>query len=539
VALIYRSILQSRHPHLLDDAHALTTRWLCWKLRVDEIELPVAGVSGVPAPGCEFSWRLVQEEDRAAYQATLFEERQGDQLRTTFVALQGGDVQWAWVDLERWTDTPFNPSFVPIAPGIVGTLLRRANLERAGIPFLARYTALNADGVAAMVGGLLEGGRETPVVVVSPTHEERDGDMAAAEARAREIQRRVAGIAQVNLLMPGAVAELSRALTEELGEGYDVHSGAIRIYLPGLGGETDRPDRHRYIGFRTLRGRPATTAGQIVGRRLVAASTQQAPPSLWRASLRGLVERAAAESDEDILKLLEGDVKEAEAARDAALSRVNGLEEATDAQRTTIDSLQDQVDSLASRVAYLTQVAEQAQPGSSYKQPADVEEIPEWCSDVVAKAAEDLSLVRIHTSCTAGAAELDEHCVPSWAKRAWRSLRALQAYAEAKREGTAPGDFKVFCETSGSPWAIPASWVARHEGQVTKTNARFRRLRTLPVDPTATSDGAASVFMEAHIRIEDGGSPCPRIHYHDDTSGRTGCVHVGWFGDHLDSSAKS
>jgi hypothetical protein len=45
--------------------------------------------------------------------------------------------------------------------------------------------------------------------------------------------------------------------------------------------------------------------------------------------------------------------------------------------------------------------------------------------------------------------------------------------------------------------------------------------------------------METHIKIEPGGSPAPRIHFYDDTRGPTGKVHIGWFGDHLDSHAKS
>jgi hypothetical protein len=45
--------------------------------------------------------------------------------------------------------------------------------------------------------------------------------------------------------------------------------------------------------------------------------------------------------------------------------------------------------------------------------------------------------------------------------------------------------------------------------------------------------------MEEHIKIEPGGTPCPRIYYYDDTRGVTKKIHVGWFGDHLDSRAKS
>jgi hypothetical protein len=46
-------------------------------------------------------------------------------------------------------------------------------------------------------------------------------------------------------------------------------------------------------------------------------------------------------------------------------------------------------------------------------------------------------------------------------------------------------------------------------------------------------------LMEEHIKIEQGGALAPRIHFFDDTSGATGRIHIGWFGHHLDSAAKS
>lgn len=45
--------------------------------------------------------------------------------------------------------------------------------------------------------------------------------------------------------------------------------------------------------------------------------------------------------------------------------------------------------------------------------------------------------------------------------------------------------------------------------------------------------------MEQHIRIEKGGNPAPRIHFYDNTHSDEGRVHIGWFGPHLDSWAKS
>jgi hypothetical protein len=51
-------------------------------------------------------------------------------------------------------------------------------------------------------------------------------------------------------------------------------------------------------------------------------------------------------------------------------------------------------------------------------------------------------------------------------------------------------------------------------------------------------DPSGRIFMDSHIRLELGGSPSPRSHFHDDTSGATGKIYIGWFGDHLDSASK-
>jgi len=67
-------------------------------------------------------------------------------------------------------------------------------------------------------------------------------------------------------------------------------------------------------------------------------------------------------------------------------------------------------------------------------------------------------------------------------------------------------------------------------------NPRFVDLRALPVAKEV--DPSGEILMLPHIRIEQGGSPAPRIRFHDDTAGKTGKIHVGWLGAHFDSSAK-
>jgi hypothetical protein len=130
------------------------------------------------------------------------------------------------------------------------------------------------------------------------------------------------------------------------------------------------------------------------------------------------------------------------------------------------------------------------------------------------------------------AAALDTYMKsPSWARKSWRALRALHDYADAKASGFA-GDFLAYCaEGPMGTSAIPAGWVAMKESESTDNNSRYREARTFPVPIEVSSDELA--YMCAHIKIESGGRPAPRIHFYDDTSGRTGRVHVGYFGEHL------
>ncbi len=75
------------------------------------------------------------------------------------------------------------------------------------------------------------------------------------------------------------------------------------------------------------------------------------------------------------------------------------------------------------------------------------------------------------------------------------------------------------------------------ESESTDNNDRFRQLRTLPLDEAACGD--EKTYMPAHIKIEQGGYPAPRIHFHDDTGGSTGKVHIGYFGVHLGNKSKN
>jgi hypothetical protein len=315
----------------------------------------------------------------------------------------------------------------------------------------------------------------------------------------------------------------------------DVYGGAIRIYNPGAGGETDSPYRHRLVSFRRFEGRAPATVVRLVAGPLLARAAEMPPPPIWRERIRELLESTAG-GDAELVELYEQEAADQKQQLDELLVTNLELEERrAELEADNIDLL-GELDNLQGRLRYFqTKLAEHdAQAAHIQFEPDPF--VPDWCVEVVDEAAKRLDLVVIHESVRDGAKELDEHINASWGRRAWSALQALEGYAQAKKEGFA-GDFLAYCDQPIDGAKIPVSWIGRHESKTTKGNARFRDLRTLPIDAEVAPEGR--IFMQEHIKIQQGGSPSPRIHYFDDTGGVTGRVHIGWFGDHLDTAGKS
>jgi hypothetical protein len=164
-------------------------------------------------------------------------------------------------------------------------------------------------------------------------------------------------------------------------------------------------------------------------------------------------------------------------------------------------------------------------------------ETPTTAADCV----EALDLARRHLDFVvvgdteACAEELDQHLkAGTWGRKAWQALEALQSYAAYKSAGVWTGNFLSFCR--GCPpgsRVIPAEWVAAAENETTAKNPRFRRARTFPVPAEVNPDGEA--YMEEHVKLEKGSDPAPRLHFWDDTGGKTGKIFVGYLGRHLPS----
>jgi hypothetical protein len=533
MALIFRSLVEVEASDFVDAAPDLFLEWLRRKLRTPVLEMTVDGVPVQLERGNETCAVAATDGGATAFRGHLFERRPTEQVKTTFTAISGDGSVWAWVDLERWSEDAWERTWVPYAPAIVSSVLGAARCYRGPTGLDGTHHVVAGQRGSLLARQVLDPSRVLPLVVASPTSEELADDMTPALERAVELQRRLAGVAPVYVLTSGAVESFSIEMLRG-GEGMDVHSGAVRVYLPRAGGPGDDPGRHRYIPFGRVSRYP-DSAARLIAPELLRAASHQAPPPHW-AHLRSLPEFASGVTRDEILAEL---LVEAERERDEAISRADsaetGADEATeraDYAEEFQDELLTEQDALRRRVRYVegklreTGETVDAEPTDEAFAPASVE-------DVLHHARSEFGHLVFGPKVDGGVAELDDQIRPAWARKALLALRALQAFAEAAGSGFA-GDFRAFCE-SDTMDCVPTSWVAMRESEATDNNKVFRQLRTFAVDPGVSESGL--VYMPAHIKLDRGGYPAPRIHFHDDTGGATGKIHIGWIGPHLASQS--
>jgi len=113
-------------------------------------------------------------------------------------------------------------------------------------------------------------------------------------------------------------------------------------------------------------------------------------------------------------------------------------------------------------------------------------------------------------------------------RKVMEALTALHAYAIDPERGS---DFELWCAQGRHAGVqISANRVTMSESQNVQQRDVMGSQRKLPVDPAFDLSG--SRVMLAHIRIAQGES-APRLHFLDDTRGKTGKIHIGYIGPHL------
>lgn len=537
MALIYRALFNVTSSEFVASAPEVAQDWLRWKLRRDDITVGAEdGSVEAEDRGATAHWWLRQDDDsRAVFRTIVYEDRKAlnEQVRTTFTAFADGETSWALTDIERWVTSPDAHAWIPVAPSIVTDLLDRFECRRGNTRLCRSARVVAPSDVAVLVRELSDEARELPIVIATTSDLE---PTKTSESRAFDLAKTLAGVAPVVLLAPGAVSEFSKTMFSDFGERMDVYRSSVRVYNPGLGASGDSPYRHRLVQFRRFQGRPNSVAVRVVAGPILARSTETPPPPVWRSHIRELLDSTGGD-DAELIELYEEENQEVKRTL-AELSDSN-QELQLQYEQTEEDNseLLKELDELRGLIRFLqSRLADYNSPDAYVTTVAEDPFTPDWCAEVVDEAKKRFALLVIPDTVRDGAAALDEHVNPNWGRRAWSAFQALQAYAEAKQAGRT-GDFRTYCESHTDGAKVPTSWIGRHESKTTTATERFRRLRMLPISKEVDSSG--SILMEEHIRIQQGGMPSPRIHYHDDTGGATGKIHVGWFGDHLDSAGKS
>ena len=213
--------------------------------------------------------------------------------------------------------------------------------------------------------------------------------------------------------------------------------------------------------------------------------------------------------------------------RQAADTRVAELETELSEARQTVDRLQAKSDSFAAALVDRGPAPEEladeiAEAEAQYTIAGVIEMARDRCERVVMPEA---ALREID------ALDADEKAA-DWARELWKALRALNAYAEESEYFQ--GGFWEWCEHSNGDhnlWPATPKKLAMSESDAVMNSGPLRRTRRFLVSSDVEPSGY--LHMQAHLKIaEGGGQHIPRLFFHDDSSGKTGAVHIGFIGPH-------
>lgn len=536
MALVYRSVLEIDGEDPVGQTRRLFDAWVLSKYKDLVVELPPEDGEAELGESARVILATADDEHDKVLRARLVETMEGQVVTTTLTSIESGDDSWLWLDLSRSAENAWDRPWTPVAPRLLTQMLGTFSCFRGSSRLKEGFDTLSPEQAAGLIEEVMSPSREVPLVVVSPTRHELEGDLSRTRERAKQLSRRLAGITPVYMLGPGAVSGFSKAMLDAVGGGMDVHSGAIRVYLPGVGSERDWPGRHRLtpIDHFFRRRNPETAIAEFVARPVQQAASHQSPPEPWD-RFRDMPQFSGGEASDEIWDEYEEVNKNLSAEIESLTEKNAELELEVMAFREESDEMLGEREDLIRRLRfYELQVRESGGDVVPPEDPAGVPSV-KTCCEAVDFASSNLPNLAIGEKVQSGAEDLDEHSEPSWAKKSLRAMVALDEYVEAKKSGF-EGNFLTFC-SSGDLAAISTQSIALKESETTEQNTKYRQVRTFPVPSEV--DGEGRMYMESHIKIEKGGSPAPRIHFYDDSQGETGKIHVGWLGPHLDNKSKN
>lgn len=446
---------------------------------------------------------------------------------------------WFWVEVEFAADASLvegeQQGMRAGVPRLVRGLLSRVEAHDSLAVLTNEPLHVGADGVDQLIDVLCDLDRRLPVVVASAHPSLNFEEWRGVIAR---VTRHLPGLASIYLLDPLA----TDAFIEGVGRSHAIWGGAVRTFLTDVDPAVpEEALRHRVLSSPKILADPGRAAGILAGlpQRLAAESPLPGPLS---GANRALLMRTHSSVDSSDVATLRAQIAGLIEDRELALTlaeeqegrantffvdRESALAEWAERDQRVLE-LENLVRSLRQRMVVGGQAAEAYLPPEqpTATPPATFAELLDWIDTELARLTfsgerdEMLALDRSPESAT-------------WVRSSWETLRAMQAYAEAKVAKDFQGDFKMWCENppTGS-YAIPGGKVVRDESETVRNNPRWRREREFPVPSEVDQSGR--LFMGAHVRIGASGSGrvSPRLYFYDETS-QTGSIYIGYLGRHL------
>jgi hypothetical protein len=437
--------------------------------------------AGNSADGSQtWRWQLRETRDDGAWLSSLVVQAPAEAEQTA--------RSWFWVEVE----------FVAGASPVEG----KQQEIRAGVPRMARgllsrveaYDSLavltneprhvGTDSVDQLIDVLCDLDRRLPVVVASA---HPNVDFEEWRGVVTRVTRHLPGLASIYLLDPVA----TNAFIAGIGRSHAIWGGAVRTYLTDVDPAVpEEALRHRVLSGPKILADPGRSATILAAlpQRLAAESPLPEPLSGVN---RVLLTRTHSSVDSSDVATLHAQVTGLIEERELALAlaeeqegrantfftdRESALAEWAERDQRVLE-LENLVRSLRQRLVAGGQAAEAYLPPEepTAAPPATFAELLDWIDT-------DLTLLTF-------SGERDEMLAldrspesATWARSSWETLRAMQAYAEAKIAKDFQGDFKMWCDNppTGS-YAIPGGKVVRDESETVRNNPKWRREREFPV----------------------------------------------------------
>ncbi len=515
MAILYRALWADDNDALLEDGRAAFVEWLRSKsLELEPVENSLVTSEDEMA---EVACQVGENADLSALRIRLSEDKDQangvERWSTTAHWIRSSDGGWVWVDTERVSDDYYNQPPVVAAPRLVRDLLGLPGAKLGEHPLRSSPATVKSADVDRLIAWLTDPGREVPVIVFSVDPRLQPSEYSE---RAKRTAARLAGCADVRLLTSESQEAFDDALRPSE---MSVFGGGVRVYLPALSLEDPKPWRHRYLPGFQMNADADRTAMRLCGLvlpRMVA----RRPPMIYRTAVKPLLDSATGEQTDWMQEAFRLDDKNAELEVE--------LEKRLE-QLQTAWSEADESESEANKKTVLLEYyrrREREQGRVPEVLEAEIEEgaVPTSCAEAI-EIARKLPKLDIPDSALRDIERLDEAPESDlWAKRILKNLKALNAYAEERGPG-----FKVWCDTSASPFALSSKFIASDESDTVKNS--LRATRTFAIDKRVTPAGRIEMF--SHTKpVQGGGMQIPRIYYHDDSKGVTGRVHIGFIGPH-------